>query len=117
MAGASLFAGCSSDKAAEALNTAEKAALIRKKLGEMAYRLNKRNQDKVSLLGYGCMRFPTLTNGAKAGEIDEEMGQRLIDTAYAGGVNYYDYSGSTSITITDGSLSSPLLLAIVQILS
>ena len=25
-----------------------------------------------------------------------------------GGVNYYDYSGSTSITITDGSLSSPL---------
>jgi predicted aldo/keto reductase-like oxidoreductase len=41
---------------------------------------------ETSLLGYGCMRFPTLMNG----EIDEEKTEALLDKAYASGVNYYD---------------------------
>ena len=39
-----------------------------------------------SLLGYGCMRFPTLENG----EIDEKEAQKLLDKAIAGGVTYID---------------------------
>lgn len=87
LAGASVLAGCNSEDAVKPLGKAVSAG---KKFGEMASRIHKRSQDKVSLLGYGCMRFPTITNGPKAGEIDEEMAQRLLDTAYAAGVNYYD---------------------------
>ena len=52
----------------------------------MEYRTYKKNGNKVSLLGFGAMRLPTLENG----EIDEERAQKLIDLAYDSGVNYYD---------------------------
>lgn len=42
---------------------------------------------KTSLLGFGCMRFPTLADGKT---IDKEMTERMVDLAYASGVNYYD---------------------------
>lgn len=63
----------------------------------MTTRVNPTTGDKVSLLGYGCMRWPTKPvegNGAKDGddEIDQEMVNRLIDTAIAHGVNYFDTS-------------------------
>lgn len=45
-----------------------------------------RNGEKVSLLGFGCMRFPL----TKDGKIDETESQKMLDAAYAGGVNYYD---------------------------
>lgn len=38
-----------------------------------------------SLLGYGCMRFPTTD-----GHIDEPAAEALLDRAYAAGVNYFD---------------------------
>lgn len=41
-----------------------------------------------SLLGFGCMRFPTLTKDTP--EIDESLAQRMIDLAYSRGVTYYD---------------------------
>lgn len=44
--------------------------------------------DKVSLLGFGCMRWPTDDNG----EIDQEMVNRLVDKAIESGVNYFDTS-------------------------
>ena len=37
------------------------------------------------LLGFGCMRFPTIN-----GEIDEAKAEEMIDTAYKAGVNYFD---------------------------
>lgn len=40
---------------------------------------------KVSVLGYGCMRFPT-----KNGRIDEEAAERQLLYAFNEGVNYYD---------------------------
>ncbi len=39
----------------------------------------------VSLLGFGCMRFPT-----KDGKIDRERSAAMIDMAYKAGVTYYD---------------------------
>lgn len=52
--------------------------------------MEKRKLEKLgietSLLGYGCMRFPTLENG----EIDELEAEKLLDTAYAAGINYFD---------------------------
>ena len=62
--------------------------------GEMTYRTNPTSGDKVSLLGYGCMRWPMLPV-AKEGEkekIDQEPVNELIDTAIANGVNYFDTS-------------------------
>lgn len=44
--------------------------------------------EHVSLLGYGCMRFPTLPG--EGDPIDEEKSTALLDAAIAGGVNYFD---------------------------
>ena len=38
-----------------------------------------------SLLGFGCMRFPT-----KDGHIDEPRAEAMLDRAYAAGINYFD---------------------------
>lgn len=43
---------------------------------------------KPSLLGFGCMRLPRVSEESQ--EIDFEKAERLIDEAYAAGVNYYD---------------------------
>lgn len=39
-----------------------------------------------SLLGFGCMRFPTLENG----KINEPESEKMLDAAYKSGVNYFD---------------------------
>ena len=61
----------------------------------MTYRVNPKTGEKVSILGYGCMRWPT-KNGKSArdnaDEIDQETVNRLVDTALAHGVNYFDTS-------------------------
>ena len=41
---------------------------------------------RTSLLGYGCMRFPTRADGS----IDEPRAEALLNTAKAAGVNYFD---------------------------
>ena len=41
---------------------------------------------EVSLLGFGCMRFPT----TKEGEIDEALAEQMIQRAVSEGVNYID---------------------------
>ena len=59
-------------------------------LGEMTYRTNPTTGDKVSLLGYGCMRWPTLPGGDES--MDQETINALVDHALAHGVNYFDTS-------------------------
>ena len=58
----------------------------------MLYRTDKHG-NKLSQLGYGCMRFTT-----KGGKIDIDKAEKEIMAAYNAGVNYYDtayvYSGS-----------------------
>ncbi|MBR4083567.1 MAG: aldo/keto reductase [Lachnospiraceae bacterium] len=41
---------------------------------------------ETSLLGFGCMRFPTNAEG----KIDRELAQKMLDRAIAAGVNYID---------------------------
>ena len=52
--------------------------------------MEKRKLEKLgietSLLGFGCMRFPTLPDG----KIDEAEAERMLDKAIASGVNYID---------------------------
>ena len=61
--------------------------------GEMTYRMNPKTGDKVSLLGYGCMRWPFKeTKEGEPEEIDQEEVNRLVDYAIEHGVNYFDTS-------------------------
>lgn len=63
---------------------------------KMTYRTNPSTGDKVSLLGYGMMRLPSVDGrSAREGgndEIDQEMVNRLVDYALEHGVNYFDTS-------------------------
>ena len=56
---------------------------------KMTYRMNERVGDKVSILGYGCMRWPFLEDGTT---LDQETINELVDYAIAHGVNYFDTS-------------------------
>ena len=59
----------------------------------MQYRVNRKNGDRISLLGLGCMRFPR-----KGTRIDQEKTNELVAAAIECGVNYFDtayiYPGS-----------------------
>lgn len=60
-------------------------------VGKMTYRTTPTTGDKVSLLGYGCMRWPLLTS-SQGDLIDQDGVNELIDYAIAHGVNYFDTS-------------------------
>ncbi len=70
----------------------------------MQHRYFKDNT-KVSLLGFGCMRLPK----NEAGKIDCVAAKRMIDAAFAGGINYYDtaygYHGGESESFLGEALS------------
>ena len=82
-------------------NTTHKAAdnytkQVEPPTGKMTYRTNPKTNEKVSLLGFGMMRLPTVS-GAASGrestdEIDQEMVNRQVDYAIEHGVNYFDTS-------------------------
>ena len=62
----------------------------------VARRKQKGTSNMAPLLGFGMMRFPTLSDKS----IDEELSLKMIDYAYKHGVNYFDtafnYHGGTS---------------------
>ena len=59
--------------------------------GKMTYRTIPPSPDRVSILGYGCMRWPMLPSPAENGNvIDQEEVNRLVDYAIGHGVNYFD---------------------------
>ena len=88
--GAAALYGCSGKKE----NTdSESAALGEVPTDKMTYRTNPTTGDRVSLLGYGCMRWPTRKRSDGEGdEIDQEAVNELVDYAIAHGVNYFDTS-------------------------
>ena len=59
----------------------------------MQYRINQKNGDELSVLGFGCMRFTK--NGNK---IDQDKADKEMKLALDLGVNYFDtaytYAGS-----------------------
>lgn len=60
----------------------------------MEYRIDGRSDNALSILGFGCMRFPTI----RPGKIDLLRAELLILEAIASGINYFDtaylYPGS-----------------------
>jgi predicted aldo/keto reductase-like oxidoreductase len=57
---------------------------------------------EVSLLGFGCMRFPTLENG----EVDFNESKKMVDYAVSKGVNYIDtaypyHGGKSELIVRD----------------
>lgn len=51
----------------------------------MEYRVNPRNGDRLSVLGYGCMRFTR-----KNGGIDQEKAEAEMLRGLELGINYFD---------------------------
>lgn len=66
----------------------------------MQYRINPRNGDKLSILGFGCMRFSGKA-GFVGAQFDVPKIENLIKVAVEKGINYFDtayiYSGSEEI--------------------
>jgi predicted aldo/keto reductase-like oxidoreductase len=59
----------------------------------MQYRKDRKSENQLSILGFGCMRLP-----GGPGRIDRDKSERLLWQAYEAGVNYFDtaylYPGS-----------------------
>lgn len=60
--------------------------------GKMEYRTNTGNGDKVSLLGYGCMRWQMIKDQDGKDIINQDSVNELVDRAIEAGVNYFDTS-------------------------
>lgn len=56
----------------------------------MLYRKMKKNGDKLSILGFGCMRLPQKRGIPGDGLIDEARAMNQIQMAIEKGVNYFD---------------------------
>ena len=84
------LAGCDSRKNSVA---GDRSALGEVPTDRMTYGTNPKNGEQVSLLGYGCMRWPTLPSPDGDGNvIDQEAVNELVDYAIAHGVTYFDTS-------------------------
>ena len=87
MGGLGVIAGCKgSGQGASGATAGNEPA------GEMTYRTNSVSGDKVSILGYGCMRWPMIKDENGKEIVDQEAVNSLVDYAMAHGVNYYDSS-------------------------
>ena len=58
----------------------------------MEYRINPGNGDKVSLLGYGCMRWQMIKDENGKDIVNQESVNELVDRAIEAGINYFDTS-------------------------
>lgn len=87
-ASVSLLSACG--KKSETINSTGSATVT----GEMTcHKPLQLGNDKISLLGYGCMRWPMKKNPEGRGEIvDQEQVNHLVEYAMEHGVNMYDTS-------------------------
>ena len=89
--GAAVATGCSGEKMAKAAGE-NATTLTDIPTDKMTMRTNPKTGEKVSILGYGCMRWPTKPGPDGEDIIDQDEVNRLVDTALAHGVNYFDTS-------------------------
>lgn len=88
--GAAALCGCKSKNDAQETNN-ELGPVPTDKMTYRSY--PSLGDDKVSILGYGCMRWPTIPNPDGRGDIiDQDAVNELVDYAIAHGVNYFDTS-------------------------
>ncbi|MBQ9586448.1 MAG: aldo/keto reductase [Bacteroidales bacterium] len=88
IASAAVAAGCNTKQE----TTAEGVSLGEVPVGKMTMRENLHGE-QVSLLGYGCMRFPTIETNSEAQQnapLDQDAINELVDYAIAHGVNLFD---------------------------
>ena len=85
---AAVLSGCKSKTETKAVEEYKKQ--VEPPVGKMTYRKNPTTGDKVSLLGYGMMRLPTMADDAD--KFDQQMINRQVDYAIEHGVNYFDTS-------------------------
>ena len=71
-------------------NKTKSGMVVTQEAGKMTYRTNKAKDDKVSILGYGCMRWPMKKDEEGKDIIAQEKVNELIDYAIEKGVNYFD---------------------------
>ena len=88
---ATALQSCAPDKGKD---NASAQALAPVPVGKMTYRnFSADPKESVSILGYGCMRWPTIPNPDGEGDlIDQDEVNRLVDYAIEHGVNYFDSS-------------------------
>ena len=87
LASAAVLPGCKNRQEAAHTATTEVPT------DQMTYRTNPKTQDRVSLLGYGMMRLPSIPSpDGTSSTIDQETVNELVDYAIAHGVNYFDTS-------------------------
>ena len=76
--------------------TAAKAGIVNDKAdkgpGEMEMRTNPNSGDRVSILGYGCMRWQMKKDDNGRDIVNQDSVNELVDYAIAHGVNYFDTS-------------------------
>ena len=89
---ATALQSCAPDKGKN--NASAQEALAPVPVGKMTYRnFSADPKESVSILGYGCMRWPTIPNPDGEGDlIDQDEVNRLVDYAIEHGVNYFDTS-------------------------
>lgn len=83
---ASLLDSCSDASQGASSTQSSKAGT-----GKMTYSKNRKGEE-VSILGYGCMRWPTIKDPDNPDKeiIDQDAVNDLVDYAIAHGVNYFD---------------------------
>jgi len=88
VATAAALTGCADKKAKEVSD--EYKQQVEPPIGKMTYRTNPKSGEKVSLLGYGMMRLPTIPGDDNT--FDQDMINRQVDYAIEHGLNYFDTS-------------------------
>ena len=93
-AAGAMLVSCAGKTGAEDADADAPVKASHHKRGPMTMRTNPNTSDSVSILGYGCMRLPSLSEDpeSESYNVDQEEVNRQVDYALAHGVNYFDTS-------------------------
>ena len=72
----------------------------------MNYRDFGKTGEKISALGFGCMRFPEYDKNGKS-YVDQDKVDEMISAAYENGVNYFDTAPGYCHQHSEAALGKP----------